>query len=154
MRTEQTEGRRWSIWLPLLLQSFKHDAVLDAESEIGWSTVLVSFFWVVCGLTKILSGYHQILTTKKKNPRHSVSLEFWCDKKLLIFLALCRFSGIKFPVSHIHWKYNVELNAKHRKGISYCLHGKNRDGARTKLFILDIYNQTFMNTICVCMCDI
>ena len=26
-----TEGRRWSIWLPLLLQSFKHDAVLDAE---------------------------------------------------------------------------------------------------------------------------
>ena len=22
-----TEGRRWSIWLPLLLQSFKHDAV-------------------------------------------------------------------------------------------------------------------------------
>ena len=24
-----TEGRRWSIWLPLLLQSFKHDAVFD-----------------------------------------------------------------------------------------------------------------------------
>ena len=25
-----TGGRRWSIWLPLLLQSFKHDAILDA----------------------------------------------------------------------------------------------------------------------------
>ena len=35
------EGRRWSIWLPLLLQSFKHDAVLDAESEIGASMMLV-----------------------------------------------------------------------------------------------------------------
>ena len=69
MRTGQTvlltEGRRWGIWLPLLLQSFKHDAVLDAESEIGASTMLVSFL-VMCGLTKILSGYHQILTTKKK----------------------------------------------------------------------------------------
>ena len=32
-----TEGRRWSIWLSLLLQSFKHDAVLDAGSEIGAS---------------------------------------------------------------------------------------------------------------------
>ena len=38
-----TDGRRWSIWLPLLLQSFKHDAVLDAESEIGASTMLVAF---------------------------------------------------------------------------------------------------------------
>ena len=70
MRTGQTvlltEGRRWSIWLPLLLQSFKHDAVLDAESEIGASTMLVAF-WVVCGLTILLSGYHQIHTTKK-NP--------------------------------------------------------------------------------------
>ena len=44
MRTGQTEGRRWSIWLPLLLQSFKHDAVLDAESDKGASTMLVSFF--------------------------------------------------------------------------------------------------------------
>ena len=47
MRTGQTvlltEGRQWSIWLPLLLQSFKHDAVLDAESEIGASTMLVAF---------------------------------------------------------------------------------------------------------------
>ena len=47
MRTEQTvlltEGRRWSIWLPLLLQSFNHDTVLDAESENGASTMLVSF---------------------------------------------------------------------------------------------------------------
>ena len=47
MRTGQTvlltEGRRWSIWLHLLLQSFKHDAVLDAESEIGASTMLVAF---------------------------------------------------------------------------------------------------------------
>ena len=32
-----TEGRRWIIWLPLLLQSFEHDAVLDGESEIGVS---------------------------------------------------------------------------------------------------------------------
>ena len=44
MRTGQTEGRRWSIWLPLLLQSFKYDTVLDAESEIGASTMLVSIF--------------------------------------------------------------------------------------------------------------
>ncbi len=47
MRTGQTvlltEGRRWSIWLLLLLQSFKHDAVIDAESEIGASTMLVAF---------------------------------------------------------------------------------------------------------------
>ena len=41
MQTGQTEGRRWSIWVPLLLQPFKHDAVLDAESEIGASTMLV-----------------------------------------------------------------------------------------------------------------
>ena len=40
MRIGQPEGRRWSIWLPLLLQSFKHDAVLDAESEIGASTII------------------------------------------------------------------------------------------------------------------
>ena len=32
-----------TIWLPLLLQSFKHDAVSDTESEIGASTMLVSF---------------------------------------------------------------------------------------------------------------
>ena len=47
MRTGQTEllteGCRWSIWLPSLLQSFKHDAVLDDESEIGASTMLVAF---------------------------------------------------------------------------------------------------------------
>ena len=30
--------------IPLLLQSFKHDAVLNAESEVGASTMLVSFF--------------------------------------------------------------------------------------------------------------
>ena len=44
----------------------------------------------MCGLTIILSGHHQIQTTKKKkNQRHSVSLEFLCDRKLLyIFLAL------------------------------------------------------------------
>ena len=47
MRTGQTvlltEGRRWSFWLPLVLQSFKHDAILDADSEIGASTMLVAF---------------------------------------------------------------------------------------------------------------
>ena len=31
---------------------------------------------------------------------------------------------------------------------------QNRDGARAKLLILDIYNQNFLKPLCVCMCDI
>ena len=75
--------------IPLLLQSFKHDAVLDAESEIGASTMLFSFR-VVCGLTKILSGYHQILTTKKTGAIASVYNFDVTRNYYLYFLALCR----------------------------------------------------------------
>ena len=39
----------------------------------------------MCGLTIILSGHHQIQTTKKKNQRLSVNLEFGCDRKLFFF---------------------------------------------------------------------
>ena len=38
-----TEGRQWSIWLPLLLQSFKHDAVLDAAQVRDWRINDVGF---------------------------------------------------------------------------------------------------------------
>ena len=71
-----TEGRRWSIWLPLLLQSFKHGAVLDAESEVS------AFNDVGCVLSRVRSNDNIVWLSSdsddstKKNPRHSVSLEF------------------------------------------------------------------------------
>ena len=78
MRTGQTvlltEGRRWSICLPLLLQSFKHA------------------FWVVCGLTIILSGYHQIQTTKKKKKRQFRIL-MWPET--IIFFYGLRWKGFQ-----------------------------------------------------------
>ena len=65
-RFERSNGLDTALYKNYLdLFTFKHDAVLDAESEIGASTMVVAF-WVVCGLTIILSGYHQIETTKKK----------------------------------------------------------------------------------------
>ena len=73
--------------LPLLLQSFKHDAILDAESEIGTLTMLVSF-WVLCGLTKTLSGYHKILTNKKRKtaPQRQLRILMW-PETIIFFVA-------------------------------------------------------------------
>ena len=98
MRTGQTEGRRWSIWLPLLLQSFKHDAVLDAESD--WRINDVGFIF----LSRVRSNKNIVWLSsdsglKKKNPRHSVSLEFLCDHKLLTFF------GLKLIVIFIDFNY-------------------------------------------------
>ena len=74
--------------------------------------------------------------------------------KNFITLAHEVFLELRFPCSPwICHKFNVEKNTKQRKAFLFFA-WQNRDGARTKLPMFDIYNQNFLKTFCGCMCDI
>ena len=86
----------------------------------------VFFLFPISSLTKIVSGYHQILTTKKKkkNPRHSVSLEFKITRNYYLFLwpkllkvldfVAWSLKTLKIPLIVIGWHYCPWLS----KGLS------------------------------------